>query len=449
MSSKPLYQSYIDLIEELGGEVKYSNEGRKHIKIYFTKPGSDKEQFYIAPKTPSDRRALINAKSTIRRLLSLGAEDAQSVEEDAQSVEEYEENEEQNELTFGQKVRTLRERKQLSRAKLAEEAGVNPELIEFFENAPKQPFLEYEMMLRLSTALGTTLSYLTKGEVMEGTLSVSGSVSDDLAQRVRQRRDELNLTIGALSERTGIPPNQLTSVEYGMAPDFYRLSELAKGLGVTEEFLKTGKKDETPAAILNLTEQEEALNKINTARGLGAYLQDRRVKLDISQLELGQAIGQNYPSEISKMERGVSSRVVQRFAPTIATVLQLPADALQAAADRVTPPIKRPYKVHQRKLPLNPESVSVWTGKDTPDSEAERRKRLVEQVIMDHTSSPQPEIESGQLADLLTAIHNEGQLTRQLLEQQHREVLEIVKGIQSESIKDTLHGLIDNLFKRG
>lgn len=421
MASKPLYQAYIDLIEELGGEVKFSNEGKKHVKIYFTKPGSSKEQFFIASKTPSDHRSLDNAKSTIRRLLSLGAEETQQPVED----------DEEDELTFGQKLRTLREQKQLSRAKLAELAGINTELVEFFETIPRQPFLEHSMMLKLSTALGTTLSYLTEGEVMEG------EPVSELAQRVRQRRDELNLTIGALAARTGIPPDQLSNIEVSAYTDFYRMPDLAAGLGVTEEFLRTGEKEETPAAILNPTEQEEALNKISTAKELGLYLQDRRIKLDISQLQMGNALGQNYPTEVSKMERGLGPRLAQRHAAKFATVLQLPVDALQAAADRVTPDLKR--------RPTNAKPPNV-KRRVPEDSNAERRKRLVEQVIIDHTRPP---AENEELANVLAAIRVEGRLTRELLQQQHQELVEIVKEIQSESVKDMLHGLINNLFKRG
>lgn len=356
MATRPLYQQYIDLIEELGGEVHSSSEGRKHVKIYFTQKGSNKERFYIAPKSPSDRRSLDNAKTTIRRLLSISAA------EQPKFVEEVVTDEEEAEAvsSFGQRLRMLREQQQLSRARLADAAGLNVELIEHFEIMPKQPYLDYATMLKLSTALHTTLAVLTEGEAIEGVPEMSESEPKEAT----------------------IPTNSI--------------------------------------AI------EVALGAINDVGGLARFMADRRNSLNLTQMEVAAALGQPYGSEVSKMERGLNLRLIQRFLPKLATVLQIPEPALKVTTERV-----------------------VMYVKNNPAKRDEQRKDIVEKVMADHAAGHRSRADT---EDILAAIRVEGRLTREMLTRQHEELIEAVKGavaVKPESISDSLHGLIDHFFKRG
>lgn len=403
MATKPSYQPVIDTIEQLGAKVTHSNEEGKHVKIYFTTDGNV-EKFYVTSKTPSDRSlGLDNVRRDVRRLLDMMP---QPTFKDIKETES--ETETKSPTTFGEKLRKLREQRQMTRERLAELTQLNPELIEHFEILPEQPFLEYETVLKLSTALGTTLSYLASGKKLEGEPNMS-----ELAERVKARRNELGLTIGSLAARTGIPNQLLANLETGTFPDFYRLEELAKGLECSEEYLKTGKKELKPMPV-----SQDVLDNIKTIADFGKFVADRRYDLNLTQKDLAKAFGHNYATDVSKAERGINISTFVRNSEKLADLLELPREPLKAIIDRVAP-------------------NGVMT-----------RGRLKTSTVVFAPASQQAA--SSQLEDVLAAIRVEGRLTRELLQQQHKDLLESIKTLststQSQGLADILHTMIDNLL---
>lgn len=60
-----------DEIERIGGEFVKTTHGGKHPRLYFRHDG--KERFYVYPSSSSDRRAVLNAVSDIRRMCGVRA----------------------------------------------------------------------------------------------------------------------------------------------------------------------------------------------------------------------------------------------------------------------------------------------------------------------------------------------------------------------------------------
>lgn len=71
-----------------------------------------------------------------------------------------------------------------------------------------------------------------------------------LGERIRQRRKELNLTQDDLSRALGVTPQHISAIEQNKrAPSLSSLVSISKELGVTNDFLLTGKEGIATEAI--------------------------------------------------------------------------------------------------------------------------------------------------------------------------------------------------------
>jgi transcriptional regulator with XRE-family HTH domain len=429
MATKQAWQPVIDIIEELGGTNIHDEHAGKHVKIYFTVNGVTR--FYTSSVSPSDYRYTANVRSDIRHMINdikmhtfndvITHEDIEdeAVVKNVKSLPAL--------TTFGDKLRFARERKALSRVKLGELTGLNPELIEHFENIKVDPTLDYLTALKLSTALGLTLSYLTSGQQLEGAPNMS-----DIGRRVMERRSQLHLTIGQLSNLTGIPPNQIVNLEKGSYPDFHRMDDLAKGLECDIEYLRDGKG--TPSA-LPLT----AIRDIKTAGDFGLFVQTRRQELRKSQKEFARAIGMNYQSEISKAELGKNVHPLLKRLESVSKFLELPYATLRAIATNVDPDQHHVSIKGQDERIDDKLHQTIQQVVDPPKVE-----QAIDTIIEIADKSPAIVSEN----DVLKAIHEEAEVTRELLAEQHKQLLEAIKTISTSGVADVLHAMIDNLFKK-
>lgn len=60
----------VKMLEGWGATSVHVKKGRVHPKIVYTHKG--RERFYVVPGSPSDRRALANCRSELRRILGVG-----------------------------------------------------------------------------------------------------------------------------------------------------------------------------------------------------------------------------------------------------------------------------------------------------------------------------------------------------------------------------------------
>ncbi len=79
-----------------------------------------------------------------------------------------------------------------------------------------------------------------------------------IGQKLKQRRDELNLSLRALAAQTGLSAAFLSQIECGKSnPSLNSLQRIAKSLGVPLHFFLTTQKDLTIQKELNLTVSKE------------------------------------------------------------------------------------------------------------------------------------------------------------------------------------------------
>ncbi|PKO07248.1 MAG: hypothetical protein CVU41_02905 [Chloroflexi bacterium HGW-Chloroflexi-3] len=75
-----------------------------------------------------------------------------------------------------------------------------------------------------------------------------------VGQKLKQRRDELNLSLRALAAQTGLSAVFLSQIERGKSnPSLNSLQRIAKTLGVPLHFFLTNQKDSTIRKGQNLT----------------------------------------------------------------------------------------------------------------------------------------------------------------------------------------------------
>lgn len=79
-----------------------------------------------------------------------------------------------------------------------------------------------------------------------------------IGQKLKQRRDELNLSLRALAAQTGLSAAFLSQIECGKSnPSLNSLQRIAKRLGVPLHFFLTSQKDSTVRKDQNLTVSKE------------------------------------------------------------------------------------------------------------------------------------------------------------------------------------------------
>lgn len=432
-----LYKRYI---EAKGGSQVQLDPTYNHPRLYFTYKGV--RRFVITSKTPSDWRTAENTKRTINQLFaeierSTPEQLADDAIEDARAADRADAR--FNPMpklhvpkTFGGRLQYAREQSQLTREELARISGISEDQISVYEVSEATDG-NVDHALKLSTALKTTLKYLVGEEDGEKTMS-------DIGRRVSAKRQEHNLTIGMLAEQTGIPVTQLTNLETGIYPNFTHLSELAKALSTTEEYLRTGVGEETIWS--------DELKSINNPEALGAFMRVLRVKMNISQMQLAEKVGEKWPTEISKMERGLNTRwIIKQFVPLANALNFHPAD-LKSVAERVL---------------VNEGKAKAAAKVADAEAEAEARlRRTVPPAVTPPAPAAAPVAASTpapMLSGVLEAIREEGKLTREALARQHVELMtaltanktELLLAIrlgQSSTTAEAMHAMIDQMFKK-
>ncbi len=418
--ARSIHQPIIDYLISLGAEDTAIIQGGKHPRINFTYKGE--HRFLATSLTPSDHRAFKNQQMEVRHLLA----EIDQLKPDY--VEEPEEAAKPRRLpaldTIGKRLQFAREQQQLSRSKLSQITYVPLDIIENIET-DRLPFLSQLTALKLSTALGLSLSYLT-GEEDERRVEPMST----LGSRVREERTKHNLTIGMLAAKTGIPVQQLANLETGTMTEFFRLDEVAEALDCTAEYLRTGVTEEEATVPVSITSKQE----------LGRVLRYYREKAGLGQGEVCRKLGYSQ-SYLSKVERTGTyvSKVFDNF-DALTKLLQIPENVVKS----IDPALLQ-YPIWSRAPKVTrPEQAPVQTAKQF--------EAAAEAVIEKYEEIPEATFS---LAQILTAIHEEAQQTRELMRVQHATLVNTlheefgaaVHRLSGVGVADTLHTLIDNLFK--
>jgi len=423
-----LYKRYI---EGKGGSKVQLDPTYSHPRLYFEYRGQ--RRFVITSKTPSDWRTAENTKRTINQLFSeIERSTPEELADDAVELERAADRADARTRlievpkTFGGRLQFAREQSQLTREELARISGVSEDQISVYEVSEATDG-NVEHALKLSTALKTTLKYLVGEENGEKVMS-------DIGRRVSQKRNEMNMTIGMVAEQTGIPIQQLTNLETGIYPNFARLSELAELFNTSEEYLRTGVGEETIWS--------KEMENIQTPEALGAFLRVLRVKINISQMQLAEKLGEKWPTEVSKMERGLNTRWILKHINPLCNALNFyPAD-LKPVAERI--------------LKLETETRAA---EKAADAQQEAQTRLRQQPPPVPVSVPAVAVPAPNFDAVLQVIREEGKQTREALARQHVELMTALKANQTELLTairlgqsgtsaEALHAMIDQLFKK-
>jgi len=136
-------------------------------------------------------------------------------------------------------------------------------------------------------------------------------MSIEFGARVRQRRQQLQLTSRELGERVGVSERTIHHIELGKHGTRYGV-ELARALSVSLEWLETGDLP-MPAPL-------DTGNAITTdARAIGQRIRERRRELRMSQHDVAGRIGVSKVT-IYKIEQGGKTRYFSK----LAEVLEVP-----------------------------------------------------------------------------------------------------------------------------
>jgi transcriptional regulator with XRE-family HTH domain len=406
-----LYKRYI---EEKGGNSVSLDVTYNHPRLYFTYKGQ--RRFVITSRSPSDWRVAENVKRTINQLFneiekSTPEELADDLAEDEKAADRADARTPKLVMptNFGSRLQYAREQSRMSRADLANLSSVPEEVIAIYESENAEVG-DPEHALKLSTALKTTLAYLVGKE---------DERMSDIGRRVSAKRTEKNLTLGMVAEQAGVPVQQLTNLETGIYPNFAKLGEVARVLGTTEDYLRTGIGEET------IWQRE--LETISTAEALGAFIRVLRIKMNINQMQLAEKVGEKWATEISRTERGLNTRwIIKNHVPLSNALNFYPADLLKVA-ERVLAN-ETAARAVTREADRAAAKVQPVT-EPTPPSDFQRQ-------LADHPSSDA----------ILDAIREEANLTRALLARQHQELLAAISSGQTESLASLLHTMIDNIL---
>ena len=88
----------------------------------------------------------------------------------------------------------------------------------------------------------------------------------EFGREIRRRREALGLTLEQLSERSGITPNYIGTIENGKRdPSISTLHGIAKGLGIPLGELLGAKSTLSPSAIELAKLFDQVLNEVQTA----------------------------------------------------------------------------------------------------------------------------------------------------------------------------------------
>ncbi len=411
--AKGTYQ-IVDYLTSRGAKGIFIDTNHPHPRIYFIYRGV--RRFLVVPATGSDWRAYENQKRDVNHLLT----DIDNITPD---YDDYVEQAKDVRVefavpeTFGERLQFAREQQQFTRSYLAQVSSVDEAIISSLETN-KAEETDLATLMKLSTALHLSLAYLTGSNEQYKEIHQMS----DMGRRVQEQRQSKNLTIGMLAANTGIPVQQLANLETGAWPDFNRLPEVAKALGTTEEWLREGRGG------------PQIYSDIKTLADFGAYIKYLRTKQGWGQKELADKIGpapgggKVYATEISKIETGIKFITWLREKPDkLAYMLDVPLEDMKAIiANLEVKPDRRFKDVKAPKLkPFAPE-VKQPEPQPVPPSP-------VQQLTRD---------------TLLSAIHMEGTLTRELLAEQHRELLDALKNVSSGNLATVLHALIDQFFTK-
>lgn len=407
-------------IEQKGGtDVELDDKRRGNPRLYFTYRGIRK--FITTVKSASDVRTIENHKSYINQVMSdviditpNYIERREEVEIKAPSLEVPQ--------TFGERLRYAREQQQMSRERLAELSNLDPALIKRFEDTKQETLKDLKTALLLSTALKTTLVYLV-GE---------------------QTAKEFNM-----SEVEAFNPALPNKVD-----------EIAKAIQVTRQPEKE-KPAVEPTALETSRDFEEALyNDVNTLEDLATFFKLIRARRKLTQMDVAEAMDMSYPSEVSRVERGLwTGGVYRRYIP-FAKVLGVPIETMRDMLERVKADARQRNLVSSRGVPTprvsqpEPEVVRNVTGSTPGPTEP---FPLVAPATIPTATSMQM---SPSLTGLQNLIREQAEITRALmrsqyqeqvdmLRSQHQELVDILKTIPTDSSPaDMLHTIIHNLFRK-
>lgn len=140
-------------------------------------------------------------------------------------------------MTFGQKLRRLRERKGMSRDEVADLAAIAHSSYGKYETDTNLPLHE-DSYDRLAEVLGCDVSYLKDGA--KEALMAHHDSKKEFGRRIRSARESVGISISELAGKVGIPVSTLSKYELGynrpMDVGFYDI--LAGALGVDSKIFK-------------------------------------------------------------------------------------------------------------------------------------------------------------------------------------------------------------------
>ena len=140
-------------------------------------------------------------------------------------------------LTLGQRLKKLREEKQLTRNELADLAGIGRSSYEKYERDNNLP-VQGEIYDRLAKALGCEAAYLKEGS--EAAFKALHSSKLELGRRLRSAREKTGMGLKEFADKIGIPSTTLSNYETGSSkPSNIKLYDsLADALGVDASIFK-------------------------------------------------------------------------------------------------------------------------------------------------------------------------------------------------------------------
>lgn len=131
-------------------------------------------------------------------------------------------------MTFGDRLKELRERKNMKQNEIANILGIHNSTLTKYESGERNP--DFETLIQISSLLEVTIDYLLKGDINE--------VRDSFGSRIKKLRTDRKWTQEQFAERLDVTAQVISNYERDYRePEFSTLIKIAKLFKVTTDYL--------------------------------------------------------------------------------------------------------------------------------------------------------------------------------------------------------------------